>query len=564
MSQIKFFALGGLGENGKNLYCLEIDKQIIILDAGLKHPSGDLLGVDAIVPDISYLETRKIDIVGIFLSHAHDKNIGALPLVLSQIPLKVYGTNFTIAVLKDLLSENKLNPDAFDLNVVNYQTVIKFPKIEISFFPTTHSVPESSGISIFTEDGAIVYATDYTFDQNAGAFYQTDFHQLSKIQEKGVLALLSESSGALIPGHSTTDFKTTHLIRNTIMKAPKRIIVAMYSTELSNIQKVINEALKMGKNISIIGRKAQRMVDIGESMGYIQIPKEKLINLKFIDETNKNELDDTVFLVTGERHEPFFMLQRMAKGYDRLIHLIPDDTVFFLCPPIIGTEKIAAKTYDAIYRLGINLIKVDKKTISPFHAATEDLKMMYSLLKPKYVVPISGEYRYQLAHFELAKEYGYDESHVALIDNGEVITFNNGELELKHDTIMNGSVMVDGNFESDLNDVVLKERELLSQDGFLLIIANIDARERIMLNTPEVVSRGFMYMKDNVEVITQIESIYENITNKQFNQRYIDWKVYKESIRFEVQRYLYKETKRKPIIIPVIIDTQSDKVCKVL
>ena len=190
--------------------------------------------------------------------------------------------------------------------------------------------------------------------------------------------------------------------------------------------------------------------------------------------------------------------------------------------------------------------------------------MMYSLLKPKYVVPISGEYRYQLAHFELAKEYGYDESHVALIDNGEVITFNNGELELKHDTIMNGSVMVDGNFESDLNDVVLKERELLSQDGFLLIIANIDARERIMLNTPEVVSRGFMYMKDNVEVITQIESIYENITNKQFNQRYIDWKVYKESIRFEVQRYLYKETKRKPIIIPVIIDTQSDKVCKVL
>ena len=330
MSQIKFFALGGLGENGKNLYCLEIDKQIIILDAGLKHPSGDLLGVDAIVPDISYLETRKNDIVGIFLSHAHDKNIGALPLVLSQIPLKVYGTNFTIAVLKDLLSENKLNPDAFDLNVVNYQTVIKFPKIEISFFPTTHSVPESSGISIFTEDGAIVYATDYTFDQNAGAFYQTDFHQLSKIQEKGVLALLSESSGALIPGHSTTDFKTTYLIRNTIMKAPKRIIVAMYSTELSNIQKVINEALKMGKNISIIGRKAQRMVDIGESMGYIQIPKEKLINLKFIDETNKNELDDTVFLVTGERHEPFFMLQRMAKGYDRLIHLIPDDTVFFL------------------------------------------------------------------------------------------------------------------------------------------------------------------------------------------------------------------------------------------
>jgi ribonuclease J len=254
----------------------------------------------------------------------------------------------------------------------------------------------------------------------------------------------------------------------------------------------------------------------------------------------------------------------MAKGYDRLIHLKADDTVFLLCPPIVGTEKIAAKTYDAVYRLGINLIKTDKKTISPFHAATEDLKLMYGLLKPRYVIPVSGEYRYQLAHYNLALEYGFDELHAVLIDNGEVITFNNGELELKHDTVMNGSVMVDGNFESDLNDTVLKERELLSQDGFLLIIANIDARERIILNSPEIVSRGFMYMKDNEEVITQIEAIYENVTNKQFEQRFIDWKVYKEQIRNEVQRYLYRETKRKPIVIPVIIDTQSDKICKVL
>ncbi len=564
MSQIKFFALGGLGENGKNLYCIEIEKQLLILDAGLKHPSGDLLGVDAIVPDLSYLETRKDDVVGIFLSHAHDKNIGALPLLLSLIPTKVYATNFTMAVVKDLLIENKLNPEAFSLNVIKYNQVIKFNKFDVSLFPTTHSVPESAGIAVNTEDGTIVYATDFTFDQNVGMFYKTNFHQLSKIQENGVLALLAESSGALTIGHSTTDFKLTHLIRNTFQKATSRIIVAMYSTELSNIQMVINEAIRMGKKISIIGRKAQRMVDIGETLGYIQIPEEKLVNLKFIDDENKNELNDTVFLVTGERHEPFFMLQRMAKGYDRLIQLIPSDTVFFLCPPIIGTEKIAAKTYDALYRLGVNLIKVDKKIISPFHAASEDLKLMYGLLNPRYIIPVSGEYRLQLAHQSVATEYGYNEDHAVVLDNGEVITFNNGEIELKHDTVMNGSVMVDGNFESDVNDVVLKERELLSQDGFLLIIANIDARERLMLNKPEIVSRGFMYMKDNEEVIKQIESIYEAITNKQFDQKYIEWKIYKESIKYEVQRYLYKETKRKPIVIPVIIDTQSDKLCKVL
>lgn len=564
MSQIKFFALGGLGENGKNLYCIDINKRLIILDAGLKHPSGDLLGVDAIVPDLSYLETRKDDIIGIFLSHAHDKHIGALPLLLSLIPTKVYATNFTMAVVKDLLIENKLDPEVFDLRVVKYSQPLKFDRFNITFFPTTHSVPESAGISINTEDGSIVYVTDFTFDQNVGMFYKTNFHQLSKIQENGVLALLAESGGALTIGHSTSDFKLTHLIRTTFQKATGRIIVAMYSTELSNIQKVINEAIRLGKKISIIGRKAQRMVDIGETLGYIQIPEDKLVNLKFIDDDNRNEFNDTVFLVTGERHEPFFMLQRMAKGYDRLIQLIPSDTVFLLCPPIIGTEKIAAKTYDALYRLGLHLIKVDKKIISPFHAASEDLKLMYGLLLPRYIIPVSGEYRLQLAHQNIAMEYGYNEDHAVVLDNGEVITFNDGELELKHDTVMNGSVMVDGNFESDVNDVVLKERELLSQDGFLLIIANIDARERIMLNKPEIVSRGFMYMKDNEEVIKQIETIYEDITLKQFDQRYIEWKSYKESIRYEVQKYLFKETKRKPIVIPVIIDTQSDKLCKVI
>ncbi|MBU1144705.1 MAG: ribonuclease J [Firmicutes bacterium] len=564
MSQIKFYALGGLGENGKNLYCVEIDKKILILDAGLKHPSGDLLGVDAIVPDISYLETRKDDIIGIFISHAHDKHIGAIPLLLSQINSKVYGTNFAIAVIKDLLKENKMEPDHFQLEVVNRDIPLDFASFKVIYYSTTHSIPESSGMAILTKDGAIVYATDFTFDQNVGTFYATDFHKLAAFQEYGVLALLTESSGALSIGHSTSNANLTHIIRNTFQKATHRIIVGMYSTELSNIQKVIDEAIRLNKKISIIGRRAQRLVDIGESMGYIQIPEDKLINLKFIDESNKNEFDDVVFLVTGERHEPFYMLQRMAKGYDRLIHLKEDDTILMMCPPIVGTEKIAAKTYDVLYRLGTNLIKVDKKNLSAFHAASEDLKLLYSLLKPKYLIPINGEYRYQLAQYNLALEYGFDEEHVILVDNGEVITFDDGCLNLKHDTVMNGSVMVDGNFESDVNDTVLKERELLSQDGFLLIIANIDARERIMLNSPEIVSRGFMYMKDNEEVINQIELIYQNITNKQFNQKYIDWKVYKEAIRFEVSKYLYKETKRKPIVIPVIIDTQSDKVCKVL
>ena len=564
MSQIKFFALGGMGDNGKNLYVLEINKKLVILDAGLQHPSGDLLGVDAIVPDIGYLASRKDDIIGVFLSHAHDKNIGALPMLLTQINTKVYGTSFTIEVARDFLADNKMNHYDYDFEVVKYNTIIKFDDFAIEYFQTTHSVPLSAGIVIYTEDGAIVYVTDYTFDQNVTTYYKTDFRKIAKISDYGVLALLSESSGAANVGHSNTNMNLKLILKNTFLEAEGRIIVGMYSTELLNIQLIIDEALKAGKRISIIGRKAQRLVNIGERMGYIEIPEERLVNLKFIDNENKNDLNDVVFLVTGERHEPFFMLQRMAKGYDRLINLIKSDTVMFMCPPLIGTEKIAAKTYDVLCKLGVKMLKIEKDMLSRFHASSEDIKFMYSLLSPKYIIPINGEYRYQLAQYEIAREYGYTDNEIFLLDNGEVITFNKGVKDKFHDMVENGSLLVDGTYETDINDKVIKERELLSQDGFLMIIANINASKQTMLNKPEIVSRGFMFMKENEELIKEIEIIYQLETKKQFAKQRIDWKEYKDNIRYQIQRYLYNKTKRKPIVMPIIIDTAKENVCKII
>lgn len=564
MNQIKFYALGGLGDNGKNLYVVEINKKIIVLDCGLQHPSGDLLGVDALVPDISYLVGRKDDIQGIFLSHAHDKNIGALPLVLSQINKPVYGTDYTIAVARDILRENNMNPEEFQLKVTEYKKIIKFDDFYIEYFSTTHSVPLSAGIVIYTKDGAIVYATDYTFDQNVPEFYRTDFQKIAKIADYGVLAFLSESQGAMSQGHSTTDDYLRKTVRNAFAKAKNRIIVSMYSTELSNIQLIINEAVRVDKKIAIIGRKAQRLVYIGEIMGYIKIPEDRLVNLKYIDQDNLNEFNDVVFLVTGERHEPFFMLQRMAKGYDRLVKMIQTDTVMLLCPPLIGTEKIAAKTYDILAKLDVETIKIEKNYFSRFHASVEDIKFMYSLLKPKYIIPITGEYRLLLSQANIAKEYGYKENEVFQLDNGEVISFTNGEKDKFHDMVENGTIMVDGTFESDLNDQVLKERELLSQDGFLLVIANVNATEKTMLNSPEVVSRGYMYMKENEDIIKEIEIIYQIETKKQFAQKFIDWKKYKDNLRYQIQRYLYSTTKRKPIVIPVIINTSKNHTCDII
>jgi ribonuclease J len=564
MGQIKFYALGGMGDNGKNLYVLEINSKIIILDAGLQHPSGDLLGVDAIVPDITYLLSRKEDIVGIFLSHAHDKHIGALPMLLSKIKTKVYGTEFTIEVARDFLADNNMNHYDYDFEVVKYNSIIKFDDFAVEFFPTTHSVPLSAGIVIYTEDGAFVYATDFTFDQNVTTFFKTDFKKLAKISDYGVLALLCESSGASNVGHSNTNMNLKKIIRNKMIEAEGRVIVGMYSTELSNIQLIINEAIAAGKKISIIGRKAQRMVNIGERMGYIQIPTDKLVNLRYIDAENKNEFNDVVFLVTGERHEPFFMLQRMAKKFDRLIHLIESDTVIFMCPPLIGTEKIAAKTFDALAKTNVNTIRIDKNLLSKFHASSEDIKLMYSIINPKYIIPISGEYKSQLAQYEIAKEYGYSDNEIFLLDNGEVITFNKGKKDKSHDMVENGSIMVDGTYETDINDTVIKERELLSQDGFLMIIANIKAKTKEMLNKPEIVSRGFMFMKDNEEMIKEIEIIYQLESKKQFSKQNIDWKEYRDNIRYQIQRYLYNKTKRKPIIIPVIIDTSIENTCEII
>ncbi len=530
----------------------------------MQYPSGDLLGVDAVVPDISYLDARKDDIIGIFLSHAHDNHIGALPMVLAHIQTKIYGTAFTIEVARDLLADNKMNHYDYDFEVVKYNNIIKFDDFAVEFFPTTHSIPLSAGIVVYTEDGAIVYATDFTFDQNVTTYFKTDFRKLAKISDYGVLALLCESNGASHVGHSNTNSNLKKLLRNTFEKATNRVIVGMYSTELSNIQLVIDEALQANKKIAIIGRKAQRLVNIGERMGYIQVPDDRFVNLKFIDGENDNDFEDVVYLVTGDRHEPFFMLQRMAKKYDRLVHLNEKDTVIFMCQPSIGTEKIAAKTYDELTKASIEMIKIDEKLMSNFHASSEDIKLMYSLLSPTYIIPVSGEYRHLLAQYELALEYGYQDDKIFMLDNGEVISFIKGVKDNFHDMVDNGSVMVDGTYETDINDKVIKERELLSQDGFLLVIANINVAQKKMLNKPEIVSRGFMYMKDNEEIVKEIEIIYELESKKQFAKGNIDWKEYKDNVRYQIQRYLFNKTKRKPIVIPVIIDTSAEHTCEII
>jgi len=554
VSQINFFALGGLGEDGKNMYCLEVDQQIFVMDAGLKYPTDELYGVDAVLPDYTYLKENKNRIKGIFLSHGHEDHIGALPKLLKEINVKVYGTYFTMALLKDTLKEQKMDLNNYSFETITKDSQIDFKEVSVTFFRTTHSIPESVGMAFETKDGVIVYAPDYTFDQNVEPMYRTSFDRLSHIAGKNVLALLTESMNADAQSNTSGGKRLEHILNQTFLNADNRVIVSAFSTDIYRIQKVVNIALRYNRNIAIIGRKAQRMVDIAINLGVLEIPKEKLVSLKFIDEKNKNELKDTVVLVTGERHEPFYMLQRMMRKIDRLIHLNETDDVVLMTPPVPGTEKIAARTLDTLYRNDINIIKVDKAMLPSAHASSEDIKLMINILNPKYIVPIIGEYRHFYAVNKLAHELDYQDKDIIMLENGQVSHFENGEYKGIKESLKSGDVLVDGILDSDLSEVVLKDREILSQDGVVLVIGHLNAKKKQNVGDPEVISRGFVYIKENEELIEEIRDIYTTLSKEMFNKRYFDYRLFKDKLKEEISKHLFQSTSRRPIIIPVLID----------
>ncbi len=556
MSKIKIFGLGGLGEDGKNMYIVEIDQAIFILDAGLKYPSVELFGVDSIIPDFSYLEEHKKNIAGLFLSHGHEDHIGAVPRLLKSVNIPIYGSNFTLAILKDSMTEQGLTVADYNFFTVDSTKTMRFNDVLVDFYRVTHSIPESLGVAISSKDGVIVYAPDYNFDQNVDQIYRTEFSKLSSIAGKKVLALLTESLGAERVGYTHNSQNLDYALNQAFEGASSRIIVTAFSTDILRIQKIIDVALSFNRNIAIIGRKTQRTIDIAVTMGYLKIPQDKLVNLRFIDDKNKNELVDGVVLVAGDRHEPFYMLQRMVKKLDRLIHITEEDTVILMTPPVPGTEKIAARTLDVLYRFDANVIKINRDILPPSHASSEDIKLMINLINPEFIIPVIGEYRHQFALRALAVQLGYDLEHIIMLDNGVVFELNDGIPSTEKEMIDNGEILVDGILDGDLSDVVLRDRELLSQDGVLLIIANIDARNKAIVSDPEIVSRGFVYMKENEDLIQEVQNIFLTVSNNIFKNKYIDWRVYKEKVKDEISKYLYKSTNRRPIIIPVLIDTQ--------
>ena len=556
LSQIRFFALGGLGENGKNMYVVEVDQQLFILDAGIKYPGQELYGVDEIVPDYRMLIRAKDRIKGIFLSHAHEDHIAAIPHILKDMNVPVYASNFTMQIVEDMLKEENIDTSNLKLHTITQNSIIKFGNVKVTFFNTTHSIPESVGIAIHTVDGVIVYTSDFTFDQSSDLMYQTDFRKINEIAEKNVLMLLSESLGSTLELNGGVNSTLKHKLNSIYTNAEGRIIVTLFSSDLRKIQRIVDISLAHHKKIAIIGRRAQRIVDIAIQSGYLNIPQESLVSLRFIDDKNKNDDKDIVALVTGNRHEPFYMLQRMCKKADRLIHIQPEDTVILMTPPVPGTEKMAARTLDVLFRSDAQVKQIDKRLLTSAHATADELKMMMNLLKPKYVVPTIGEYRHQYGLKRLALEIGYKNDEVFLMDNGDVLTFDGKDTFVSKNDINVGEILIDGTAVGDVNDYVMKDRELLAEDGALLIVSHINPKTKQILGDIKIVTKGFVYVQESEELLNQVKELFEKISKKHLEGKYINWNDYKRDVRNEINHYIYQQTRRSPITIPVIISTE--------
>lgn len=558
MSKIRFFALGGLGENGKNMYVIEVDQQYFILDAGIKYPSAELYGVDEIIPDYRVMIRVKDRIRGIFLSHAHEDHIAALPHMLKDLNVPVYATNFTMQIVTDMLKDEGYDISTLTLNTISQNSIIKFGNVRVTFFNTTHSIPESVGIAIHTVEGVIVYTSDFTFDQSSDIKYQTDFRKINELSEKNVLALLTESLGSTLELNGGVNTNLNHRLNSIYANAEGRIIVTAFSSDLRKIQRIIDISLAHHKKIAIIGRRAQRIVDIAIHSGYLSIPEESLTTFRYIDDKNKNDGKDVVALVTGNRHEPFFMLQRMCKKSDRLIHIDEKDTVILMTPPVPGTEKMAARTLDVLYRSDAQVKMIDKRLLTSAHATAEEIKMMMNLLKPKYIIPTIGEYRHQYGVKRLAMEIGYQAEDVFLLDNGDVLNIDDKDTYVSRNDINVGEILIDGTAVGDVNDFVMKDRELLAEDGALLLVAHVSPKTKQILGEVKIITKGFVYVQESEELLNRVKDTFMEVSKKHLEGKYINWNDYKRDVRNEVNRFIYQETKRSPITIPVIISTETN------
>ena len=545
MSKIKIFALGGLNEDGKNMYVVDVDNDIFIFDAGLKYADDKMLGVDYIIPNYDLLKKNRKNIKGIFITHGHYDNMGALSEILKEVPdLPIYGTSFTMEIIKDDLLADNLNVK--NLRVIKPHRKINFGKNSIFPISLTHMVPENVGYVLYTPDGAIFYTGNFVFDSTMLGAYKTDIGKLAYVGKQGVLCLLSESLYADRQGFTSPNHRTAKAIREVLNRTDGRILYNIYQAQLYRIQELFNEIKNTDRNVVIMGKSLESVILKAIDKNYVNFDKKRILPINHVKD------DKIVVIISDEREKPFSNLKRIVRGYDKFITVTKEDTIIFASPIEDGMERTATKILDGLAKIGANVVELSKKKYLSHHASSEDLMLMIDLMRPKYYMPVIGEYRNQVANRNVAKEVGMDDDHILLRLNGEVAYFENGELVDNGMKVPVDDILIDGLAAGDVGELVLKDRELLSDSGIVIVTATIDKETKEILAGPEVLTRGFIFVKDNIDLIKEAEKIATDVILEHTRSNYVDFAKVKLGIRDKVGKYFYEQTECKPMILIVI------------
>ena len=545
MSKINIFALGGLNEDGKNMYVVEVDKSVFVFDAGLKYPKDRLLGIDYIISSYDYLKENISRVKGIFLSHGHESNIGALSDILMDLPnIPIYATKYTMEMLKFQLNID--NVKAYNLKEIKFNVPINFKENSIFPIQVTHSIPDSTLYVLNTKDGSIVYTGDFIFDPTMTGHFSCDIGRLAYVGKQNVLCLMTESMYAEKDGFTTPEHRVSRFIRRVLHENEDRIIMSVLPAHIYRIQEIFNEVSKTNRRIVIMGKYLNDLINKSLELKYLSIDKSRIGDLSNLNDKG------IVVLVSDLKEKPYANLERILKDNDRYIKLKETDTIFITEPMYMGVEKRMVLIMDEFAKKKINVVALSNKEHLLFHPSKEDIMLMIQLMNPKYYFPVKGNYKDQVDNANLALKLGINKDNIILKQNGDVATFMNGKLVDNKKHINVDEVLIDGKSQNDIGELVLKDREMLAEAGIVIVTATLDKKTKEILAGPEILTRGFIFVKDNMDVLKESSVISERIIKNNKTDYYVDYNNIKQEIRTTLGKYFYEQTDCRPMIVTVI------------
>lgn len=553
MTDIKLIALGGVREYGKNFYLVEINDSMFILDAGLKYPENEQLGVDLVIPNLDYVIENKDKVQGIFLSHGHADAIGALPYLLSEVSAPVFGSELTIELAKLFVKSNNNTKKFNNFHVVDSETEIEFKDGLVSFFKTTHSIPESMGVVIGTDKGNIVYTGDFKFDQAAREGYQTDLLRLAEIGKEGVLALLSDSANATSNDQIASESEVGEEMDSVIADADGRVIVAAVASNLVRIQQVFDSAVAYGRRVVLTGTDVENIVRTALRLKKLMITDERLL-IKPKD-MSKFEDHELIILEAGRMGEPINSLQKMAAGRHRYVQIKEGDLVYIVTTPSTAKEAMVARVENLIYKAGGSVKLITQNLRVSGHANGRDLQLLINLTKPQYLFPVQGEYRDLAAHAKLAEEVGIFPENIHIMKRGDIMVLNE-EGFLHEGGVPASDVMIDGNAIGDVGNIVLRDRKVLSEDGIFIVAITVSKKEKRIISKAKVNTRGFVYVKKSRDILRESAELVNKTVEAYLQKDTFDWGELKGNVRDDLSKFLFEQTKRRPAILPVVMEVR--------